>query len=245
MTTMDINADVGEGLDDDGLIPLVTSINIACGFHAGDASTMRRLCALAVDRNIAIGAHPGYADRDGFGRRRLDIDAQTLTDDVTYQVGALVACAAAAGAEVRYVKPHGEMYNRAAGDAEHAQAIVAGIVSTGLAIGVLGPPSSRLLDAAAQAGLPTYCEGFADRGYASDGSLVSRSEANSVLDPATAAQQALSIARDRSVRTRDGSRLRLSVQSLCVHGDSPAAVEIVTAVRQMLEAHAVRIRRFA
>lgn len=245
MTTMDINADVGEGFDDEGLLPIVSSINIACGFHAGDASTMRRLCALAVDYGIAIGAHTGYADREGFGRRRLDIDAQTLSDDVTYQVGALVACAASAGAKVTYAKPHGEMYNRAAADAEHAQAIVAGISATGLAIGVLGPPGSRLLEAAAKAGLPTYGEGFADRAYAPDGSLVGRSEPDAVLDQAAAAQQALSIARDGSVRTRDGSRLRLSAQSLCVHSDSPGAVEIATAVRRVLGEHAVHIRRFA
>ena len=179
---MDLNADLGEGFgiwrlgDDEALLDMVTSANVACGFHAGDPLTMRRVCAAAADRGVAIGAQVGYRDLVGFGRRRIDIDPDELAADVLYQLGALDACARAAGTSVRYVKPHGALYNTAADDPAQAGAIAAAVAAYDRTLPLLGLPGSALADAAHAAGLPFVAEAFADRAYQPDGRLVPRGD---------------------------------------------------------------------
>jgi UPF0271 protein len=227
---LDLNADVGEGVDGDlELLSVVTSASVACGFHAGDASTMRALCEEAVVRGVAIGAHVGYRDRDGFGRRELDVPAATVKVETSEQISALESHAAAAGGRVAYVKPHGALYHRASVDKECAAAIVSAM---GMGLAVLGAPGSMLLDRAVEVGLVAVAEGFADRGYLGDGSLVPRGSAGAVLEADHAVQQALSLARGGAIR------------SLCVHGDTPGALELARRVAAELEATGVDLRSF-
>ena len=237
---MDLNADLGEGFGvwsltaDADLLDSVTSANVACGFHAGDASTMRRVCAAAAARGVALGAHVGYRDLAGFGRRRLDVDPGELADEVLYQVGALQACARAAGTAVSYVKPHGALYNRAVSDEAQAGAVVDAVVAAG-GLPVLGLPGSALLRLAAGAGLPAVAEAFADRGYTAAGTLVPRSESGALLpDVDAVVAQAVSLATTRTVRAVDGSEVSVEAASLCLHGDSPGAVAAAHAVRAAL-----------
>jgi UPF0271 protein len=221
---VDLNADVGEGFDtDDALIGIVTSASVACGFHAGDAETMRAACRAAVSRGVAVGAHVSYRDRDGFGRRELDAPAHVVREEVAEQIAALGEAARLEGARVRYVKPHGALYHRASVDHECAAAIVA--AAGGLAI--LAFPGSKLLARARVA----VAEGFADRAYTADGTLASRSEPGAVLDAAAAARQAVELAP--------------RVGSICVHGDSPDAPAIAARVRAALEAAGHELRPFA
>ena len=228
---LDLNADVGEGVDGDlELLAVVTSASVACGFHAGDDSTMRALCEEAVARGVAIGAHVGYRDRDGFGRRELDVPAATVETETVEQIAALESHAAAAGGRVAYVKPHGALYHRASIDAECASAIVSAM---GAGLALLAAPGSLLLDEAEKAGLVAVAEGFADRGYLPDGSLVPRGSAGAVLEADDAVRQALSLARDGAVR------------SLCVHSDTPGALELARRVRVELEAAGIDLRSFA
>jgi UPF0271 protein len=227
---IDLNADVGEGVDDDlELLALVTSANVACGFHAGDASTMRAVCAEAVGRGVSIGAHVGYRDREGFGRRALDVSATTVEAETVEQIRALQE----AGGRVVYVKPHGALYHRASVDEECAAAIVSAILEVG-ALAVLAAPGSALLAEAETAGLAAVPEGFADRAYAPDGSLVPRGSPGAVLGVEDAVRQALTIA-----------RVRVDVRSLCVHGDTPGALELARRVVAELEAAGVELRSFA
>jgi UPF0271 protein len=230
MSVLDLNADLGEGVtDDDALLAVVTSANVACGFHAGTEETMRRVAAVAAERGVAVGAHVSYRDREGFGRRAMSVPARELAADVLAQVRAL----AAAGARVRYVKPHGALYNTAAADRDVAAAVCAGVAAFGV-LPVLGLPGSELLTAARAAGLPAVPEGFPDRAYRADGTLVPRGEPGAVLDdPAQIAARAVELARGRTVR------------SVCVHGDAPAAVEAARAARAALEAAGVRLEAFA
>jgi UPF0271 protein len=227
---VDLNSDVGEGFGawpggpDDELLGIVTSANVACGFHAGDPTIMRRTCSAAVARGVAIGAQVSYADLAGFGRRFIDIAPSDLTDAVLYQLGALDAFARAAGGRVAYVKPHGALYNAVVHHRAQATAVVAAIALWDVTLPVLGLPTSAIRAAADAAGVPFVAEGFADRGYASDGTLRARGSADALLtDPATVAEQALRLAES-------------GVGSVCVHSDTPGAVSLASAVRASLAA---------
>ncbi|MER7845818.1 5-oxoprolinase subunit PxpA [Kitasatospora sp. NPDC096077] len=251
---VDLNADLGEGFgrwtltDDDALLSAVTSANVACGFHAGDPSTMRRVCELAAERGVRIGAQVSYRDLAGFGRRAMDLPPDELADEVAYQIGALQVFARAAGAHVAYVKPHGALYNRTVHDEEQAAAVVRGVrlAAPSADLPVLGLPGSRLHEAAGRAGLPVVAEAFADRAYTPHGTLVSRREPDAVVhDPDTVVHRAVAIARDGEVTARDGGRLRLRARSLCVHGDTPGAAELARRVRTALWTAGVRVEAFA
>ncbi|MGW1200423.1 LamB/YcsF family protein [Streptomyces sp. NPDC002536] len=249
---LDLNADLGEGFgrwrltDDDALLSVVTSANVACGFHGGDPSTMRRVCGTAAERGVGIGAQVSYRDLAGFGRRAMDVPPQELADEIAYQIGALEIFARAAGARVAYVKPHGALYNRSVHDAEQAAAVVEGIRLAGEVLPVLGLPGSRLHEAAQRAGLPVVAEAFADRAYTAAGTLVPRHEPGAVVtDPDAVVQRSLGLARDRAVTAIGGERVPVRVRSLCVHGDTPGAAALARRVRDELEAAGVRLEAFA
>jgi UPF0271 protein len=249
---IDLNADLGEGFgawtsgDDDALLPIVTSANVACGFHAGDPSIMRRVCARAVEHGVAIGAQVGYRDLAGFGRRRIEMPPAELTADVLYQLGALDAFARAAGDRVRYLKPHGALYNTAVTDPVSAQAIVDALAVWEMPLPVLTLPGSQLALAAQGAGLPVIIEAFVDRGYLADGSLQPRGQAGAVLtDPAAIGARVTRLVTTSELEAADGTVLSLSPQSLCVHGDTAGAVAIAGAVRAALQAAGVEPLRFA
>lgn len=249
---IDLNADLGEGFgrwslgDDDALLAVVTSANIACGFHAGDPSIMRRTCTLAVEHGVAIGAQVGYRDLAGFGRRRMDIDPDELSADVLYQLGALQAFAVAAGDRVRYVKAHGALYNTAIHDRGQAAAVVSAVIAFDPTLPILTLPDSELSRAAAAAGLRAVAEGFADRGYTADGRLQPRAEPGAVLhDPAAVAHQAVRFVHHGEVSAVDGSPVAVAVESICLHGDTPGAVAIARIVRQQLAEAGVTLARFA
>jgi UPF0271 protein len=235
---IDLNADVGEGFSADSeLVLLVTSVNVACGFHAGDAQTMRSVCTAAVAAGASIGAHVSYRDRDGFGRRALPIDADIVLAEVGEQIEALQAAATSAGGRVSYVKPHGALYHRASSDAECAAALVAAAAgATAGRIAMLGFPGSSLLAVAREAGLLAVAEGFADRGYAVDGTLLPRSEPGSMLAADAAARQAMTLAR---------GCLDHEVRSICVHGDTASAAMLAARVRDALVADGIELRAFA
>ncbi|MFI9257674.1 LamB/YcsF family protein [Streptomyces sioyaensis] len=248
---IDLNADLGEGFgrwqltDDEALLSVVTSANVACGFHAGDPSTMRRVCELAAGHGVVIGAQVSYRDLAGFGRRAIDVPPDELADEITYQIGALEAFARAAGARVGYVKPHGALYNRCVHDEEQAHAVIAGIRAAGDALPVLGLPGSRLHEAARAAQLPVVGEAFADRAYTAEGTLVPRREPDAVIhDPDEVVKRALGMARDQAVTSRDGTRVALTARSLCLHGDTPGAAGLARRVRSELTASGVHIRSF-
>jgi UPF0271 protein len=236
---MDLNSDLGEGFgvwklgDDDALLGIVTSANVACGFHAGDPTTMRKVCATAVERGVVIGAQVSYRDLVGFGRRRIDVDPVELADEVRYQIGALSAFG-----PVGYVKPHGALYNTAAIDADQAGGIVSAISD----LPVLCQPGSVLASLAAAAGLRVVAEGFVDRGYLPDGRLVPRSQPGALLhDVDTVVARSVRMAVDGVVEAVDGSVIPMPVQSLCVHGDTPGAVQMATAVRAALLGAGLRV----
>jgi UPF0271 protein len=248
---VDLNSDLGEGSgqwtlgDDDALLDVVTSANVACGFHAGDATTMRRVCARAVERGVAIGAQVGYRDLPGFGRRYIDIEPEALTADVVYQLGALEAFARIAGDRVRYVKPHGALYNAIVHSEEQAAAVVAAVVAVDRTLPVLGLPGSVFLRQATEAGLPTVAEAFADRAYTPEGTLVSRRLDGAVLhDPAEIARRCVAMATGDLIADVDGGPLGLRPDSICVHGDTPGAVEIARQVRAALTAAGVPLAPF-
>ncbi len=240
---VDLNADVGESYgrwqlgDDEALLAELSSANIACGFHAGDPATLWRTCRLAVAAEAVIGAQVGYHDLAGFGRRFLDVDPADLAADVLYQIGALQGLAAAVGSRVRYVKPHGALYHACIDHEEQAVAVLDGIEAARALTGplaVLGWPGSALLRLAADRGLPTVAEAFADRRYGEDGRLVDRRSPGAlVTDPAEAAEQAVALAQEGAVG------------SLCVHGDTAGAVSLAAAVRRFLLAAGVVVRPFA
>jgi UPF0271 protein len=235
---VDLNADVGESFgpwtmgDDAALLPLVSSANVACGAHAGDPSVMDRTVALCRTLGVAVGAHPGYPDLHGFGRRDLDIGADELRASLLAQLGALAALARARHVELRHVKAHGALYNRAARDPSLAGVIAGAVASFSSELILIGPPGSALLEAGDFAGLKVAAEGFADRAYEPDGSLRSRRLPDAVHhDPIVAATQAVSIVRDGTVRTVTGESIELRVDTLCIHGDSPNAIAVAGAVR--------------
>ncbi|MER5718490.1 5-oxoprolinase subunit PxpA [Streptomyces sp. NPDC002132] len=252
MTVIDLNADLGEGFgrwqltDDERLLSVVTSANVACGFHAGDAPTMRRVCELAAERGVTVGAQVSYRDLAGFGRRAMDVPPAELTAEVAYQIGALEVFARAAGARVAYVKPHGALYNRVVRDEEQAAAVVAGVLLVGSALPVLGLPGSRLLELAARAGLTAVPEAFADRAYTEEGMLVPRGLAGAVVaDPDAVVARSVELARSGTVASLAGPRIDVRARSLCVHGDTPGAVELARRVRRRLEESGVRVEAFA
>jgi len=252
VTTVDLNSDLGEGLgswtmgDDDALLKLVTSANVACGYHAGDASIMRLVCARAVATDVAIGAHVGYRDLPGFGRRFIDMEPEALAADVIYQIGALDAFARIAGSRVRYVKPHGALYNAIVHHDEQAAAVVEAVTAYDRTLPVLGLPGSAWLRLAGEAGLTVVEEAFADRAYTSEGTLVSRRLPGSVLhDRQEIARRCVAMATGGTVKDVEGEDLRLSPGSICVHGDTPDAVEIARAVRDALAEAGVTLAPFA
>lgn len=251
MATVDLNSDLGEGFgawtmgDDLNMLDLVTSANIACGFHAGDPSIMIATCRAAAERGVVIGAHPSYRDLAGFGRRAIDINADELYADVVYQLGALGAAATVAGSAVRYVKPHGALYNVAVHDHAQAEAVVRAIADVDPSLAVLALPGSALLAEAARAGLRGVAETFADRGYLADGSLVPRREPGAVLhDPSSVADRVLRIVTESTVVATDGSSVEVTAQSVCVHGDSPGAVDMARAIRHRLHEADVTVASF-
>lgn len=252
MVPIDLNADLGEGFgrwtltDDERLLSVVTSANVACGFHAGDAATMRRVCELAAARGVRIGAQVSYRDLAGFGRRAMDVPAAELAAEVAYQIGALEVFARAAGSRVSYVKPHGALYNRVVRDAEQAAAVVEGVLLADRTLPVLGLPGSRLHEAAAAAGLPVVAEAFGDRAYRADGSLLPRGQEGAVVtDPDEVVERAVSMARFGVVTAHCGSSVEVRARSLCLHGDTPGAVGLARRVRERLEASGVRVEAFA
>lgn len=243
---IDLNADVGEGLDDAdaAIVPLVTSVNIACGGHAGDESTMRRTVALALQYGTAIGAHPGYPDRVGFGRRRVEMSRVALVASLEGQLTVLRGVVRAAGATIRHVKPHGALYNEAAKDRDLADLIAAVVSAFDANVYLVGLAGSALLEAGRAIGQPVAAEAFADRAYADDGSLRSRDEAGAVLDdPKRVAMQAVAIARGGRVPLGDGRWIGLVADTICLHGDSPNAVENVMATRAALAAAGIDMAR--
>jgi UPF0271 protein len=249
---VDLNSDLGEGYgrwalgDDAALLEVVTSANVACGFHAGDPATIDRTVRTAVERGVAVGAQVSYPDLVGFGRREIDVPPADLTADVLYQLGALEAFARAAGSRVRYVKPHGALYNRIARDPVQAAAVVEAIRRYDPDLPLLTLPGSAAMAAAAEAGVPAVGEGFADRAYTGEGRLVSRREAGAVLhDPARVAARAVTMATEGRVETTDGGEVAVEVRSLCVHGDTPGAAELARAVRAALEEAGVTLEAFA
>ncbi len=248
---MDLNADLGEGFgrwtltDDEALLACVTSANVACGFHAGDASVMRRVCDAAAANGVRIGAQVSYRDLAGFGRRSMDVPADELAAEVAYQIGALRVFAEAAGAAVSYVKPHGALYNRTVHDEQQAAAVVAGVRLAGGGLTVLGLPGSHLLAHASAAGLPAVEEAFADRAYTARGTLVPRGEAGAVVhDGDEVVRRSVGLALDRAVTGADGGRIAVEARSLCVHGDTPGAAALARRVRAALEEAGVRVEAF-
>ena len=252
MSSIDLNADLAEGFgawrlgDDDALLGVVTSANVACGFHAGDPSLMRRVCRTAAERGVAVGAQVSYRDLAGFGRRRIEYDLGELRDDILYQIGALEAFCRIAGTRIRYVKPHGALYNTAAVDEGQASAVVEAISGYDRSLPVLCQPGSVLHTAATSAGLIAVGEGFADRGYRADGTLVPRSAPDAVIhEPAVVAERAVRMAVEGEVIAVDGSRVATPVRSICVHGDTPGAVELARRVRAGLVAAGLLLEPFA
>lgn len=251
MAFIDLNSDVGESFgnwtmgDDAAIFRSVSSANVACGFHAGDPSTIARTCRDAVAAGITIGAHVGYRDLAGFGRRFLDCSPTELADDVLYQLGALDALARAAGGQIRYVKPHGALYNTIVTHEVHAQAVVDGVKAFGGDLPLLLLPGSVALTTAETAGLRGVAEAFADRAYNPDGTLVSRREPGAVLhDEDAVAGNMVRLATEGTIVARDGSVIRTSAESICLHGDTAGAVSMAAAVRRELETAGVGIRSF-
>lgn len=248
---IDLNSDLGESLgvwrmgDDAAMLGIVTSANVACGFHAGDPAGILATLKAAAERGIAVGAHVAYPDLVGFGRRAMDIASADLVAGVVYQIGALQALAAAEGGTVRYVKPHGGLYNAIVAHTGQAKAVVDAVKSVDPNLPILGLPGSEVLRLAEAAGLRAVTEAFADRAYNPDGTLVSRTLPGAVLeDPALVTEHVLRMATDSAVRTIDGSILKIHAESICVHGDSPGAVTMAAAVREALNAAGIDTAAF-
>jgi UPF0271 protein len=246
---IDLNSDVGESFGpwslgrDAELIPLVSSVNIACGAHAGDPLVMARTVRLARDAGVALGAHPGYPDLQGFGRRRMSLSPDELTATIQFQLGALAGIARAQGCELHHVKPHGALYNEAAVDDALASCVAEAVRSFSTELILVALAGSALQRAGASAGLTVAGEAFADRAYERDGTLRSRQLPGALLEsPEAAAAQALAIAREGRVRTHDGDTITVQAQTICIHGDTPRAPEIASAVRNALEVARFAIR---
>ena len=251
MHAIDLNSDVGESFgrwslgDDAAMMASVSSANVACGFHAGDPSVIRATCEAAAKSGVVVGAHVGYRDLAGFGRRYMDVDPRELADDVVYQIGALQALAATAGTRVRYVKPHGGLYNAIVHNTAQARAVVDAVKAVDPGLPILGLPGSEVLRLAEEAGLRAVSEAFADRAYNPDGTLTSRSQPGSVLeDPEAVAARVLQMTTGEAITAIDGSGLKINAESVCVHGDSPGAVAMAVAVKRALDGAGITIKAF-
>ncbi|MFN2448068.1 MAG: LamB/YcsF family protein [Vicinamibacterales bacterium] len=245
---IDLNSDLGESFGpwpmghDAALMPSVTSANIACGFHAGDPSVMRRTLALADSHGVSVGAHPGFPDLVGFGRREMHASPRDVEDMVLYQVAALGGLAQAAGMTLQHVKAHGALYTMACRDPHLADAIARAVAAFDRSLMLLSLPGSRLLEAGDRAGLRTVAEGFADRAYEPDGTLLSRRKSGSVIDDVeVVVTRAVRMARDRQVMAADGSVIDLPVETICLHGDTPGAANLAKEVRAGLERAGIRV----
>lgn len=251
MRTVDLNADLGESFgrwqlgDDMAMLGVVTSANVACGFHAGDPTVLLSVCRAAAVAGVAVGAQVGYRDLAGFGRRFIDVDPADLMADVVYQIGALDALARVAGTRVSYVKPHGALYHAVVAHEGQAAAVVDAVHAVDPELPLLGLPGSLLLRRASERGLRTVTEAFADRAYRPDGTLVPRAEPGAMLsDTVVIAERVVRFVLDGQLSAIDGTPVALDAESVCVHGDSPGAVAIATAVRSALEAAGVRLAPF-
>lgn len=249
---IDLNADLGESLsgqptaDDPALLDIVTSANIACGFHAGEPGDLLRTLERAAAAGVTVGAHPSYRDRAGFGRRSLDASPEELEAEVIYQLGALAALAERAGTRVSYVKPHGALYNRIVHDEKQARAVVKAVAAFDRSLPLLLLPGSAAGRLATQCGLSTVTEAFADRAYQPDGTLVPRSRADAVIhDPAEVIERTVRLFTTGRMRAADGTEFELRAQSLCVHGDTLGAVELARALREGLADAGIAVRPFA
>jgi UPF0271 protein len=248
---IDLNADLGEGFgvwqlgDDDAMLGIVSSANVACGFHAGDPAGLLRVCRSAAERGVRIGAQVSYHDLAGFGRRFIDVSAEDLLADVVFQIGALQAIAQAAGSTVAYVKPHGALYNSIVSHRDQAAAVAEAVATVDASLPVLGMAGSAFFDEADRRGLRTVAEVFADRAYQPNGTLVPRREPGAVLDdPAVIAHRVVNMVNAGEVTATDGTVLRVTAESVCVHGDSPGAVQIAAAVHEQLRTAGVEIGAF-
>ena len=251
-TTIDLNSDLGENVpdrivsDDAAMLGLVSSANVSCGFHAGNPEGIRTTAEAATKNGVIIGAHPGYDDYEGFGRRALDVPAATLQAQVEYQIGALLGLTTAVGGSVAYVKPHGGLYNSIVHDEAQAKVVVAAVKAIDPSLVFLGLAGSVANRVAAEAGLRVAAEAFADRSYNPDGSLVSRAEPNAVLhDPQAVAERVLRLVQTGQVEAIDGSLVDVDAQSICFHGDSQGSIDMARAARELLEFSGVRIAPFA
>ncbi|WP_122846987.1 LamB/YcsF family protein [Pseudomonas viridiflava] len=251
MRAIDLNSDLGESFgawsmgDDAAILEVVSSANVACGFHAGDPAGILRTLEAAAARDVAVGAHVAYPDLVGFGRRNMDVPAEQLTADVIYQIGALQGLARSAGTTVTYVKPHGALYNTIAGDPVQAAAVIQAILRIDPQLKLVCLANSKLLGWARDAGLTCVSEAFADRAYTAQGTLVSRSRPGAVLhDVELITERMLRLVRDGVIEAEDGSLIELEADSICVHGDSPGAVNIAHALKQRLLEAGVNIRAF-
>lgn len=251
MQSIDLNCDLGESYgqwtlgDDAAILPLVTSANVACGFHAGSPDVIFSTLRAAAASGVAVGAHVAYPDLAGFGRRNMDLSRDELFADVIYQIGALQGLAAAAGTRVRYVKPHGALYNTIANDERQARAVIEAIGAVDPGLPLVGLAGSRVLTLARSAGLKTVAEAFADRAYHRDGTLVSRRTPGAVLhDPQQVAQRTLRMLRDGGVTSIEGEFTPVEADSLCVHGDSPGAIDMARRIRECLEESGITVRSF-
>jgi UPF0271 protein len=252
VASIDLNADLGESFgrwelgDDSALLELVSSANVACGFHAGDPSVLLRTCEQAAQRGVVVGAQVSYNDLAGFGRRFIDMHPDDLMADVIYQIGAIQGLCAAAGTSVRYVKPHGALYNAVVHHEAQAVAVVEAVRRTNPTLPVLGLPGSILLEAAASVGIQAVSEAFADRGYTAEGTLVPRSEEGALLhDPDEVAARVVALVTTGRLTAADGTEIEVSAESVCLHGDSPGAVAMATAVRSALARAGVHVTPFA
>lgn len=248
---IDLNSDLGEGFgawrmgDDAAMLAIVSSANVACGFHAGDPAGLFATLGAAAKQGVCVGAHVSYPDLVGFGRRNMDMASQELRAAVIYQIGALQGLAAAAGTRVRYVKPHGALYNFIAHDERQAEDVIAAIQAVDPSLALVVLAGSKLAGWSRAAGLHTVEEAFADRGYRADGSLVPRSEPGAVLhEPELVAERMLQLVREGTVTAADGTPVRIAADSICVHGDSPGAVAMARRLRERLQAEGVAIRAF-
>ncbi len=249
---MDLNSDLGESLgawrmgDDAAMLGIVSSANVACGFHAGDAAGILRTLREAAARGVVVGAHVAYRDLVGFGRRNMDVESSDLVADVIYQIGALQGLARAAGTTVRYVKPHGALYNTIAHDERQARDVIAAMRAVDPGLVLVALAGSPLIGWARAAGLRVVAEAFADRAYTPAGALVSRREKGAVLhDEQLIAERMLRLVREGAVEAIDGSTVRIEADSICVHGDSPGAVAIARRLRERFEQEGVAIASFA
>lgn len=249
---MDLNSDLGESFgawsmgDDAAMLDIVSSANVACGFHAGDAAGILSTLKAAKARGVVVGAHVAYRDLAGFGRRNMDVASSDLVADVIYQIGALQGLTQAAGTTVKYVKPHGALYNTIAQDRRQATDVINAILAIDSSLVLMALAGSPLIGWARDAGLSVVAEAFADRAYTPSGALVSRREAGAVLhDEALIAQRMLTLVREGVIEAVDGSMVRVEADSICVHGDSPGAVAIARKIRQRFESEGVQIASFA